>query len=102
MTGEERFGEARLRLHHGEQAERHALHWRNERFDEACLEHREGVIDGFTKRYGCRLLVWFEAHDRIENAIAREKQMKEWRRAWKIRRVGEANPDRTDLYPTLA
>jgi putative endonuclease len=47
-------------------------------------------------------LVWFEIHDRIEDAIRREKQMKEWRRAWKIRRIVETNPDWTDLYPTLA
>lgn len=65
-------------------------------------EHREGVIDGFTKRYGCKLLVWFEAYDRIEEAIVREKQMKEWRRAWKIRRIVEMNPDWQDLSPTLA
>ncbi|MBO9671025.1 MAG: GIY-YIG nuclease family protein [Sphingobium sp.] len=64
-------------------------------------EHREGVIDGFTKRYGCKLLVWFETYDRIDDAIMREKQMKEWRRAWKVRRIGETNPDWHDLYPTL-
>ncbi|OJY69696.1 MAG: endonuclease [Sphingobium sp. 66-54] len=65
-------------------------------------EHREGVINGFTKRYGCKLLVWFEAYDRIEEAIVREKQMKEWRRAWKIRRIVEMNPGWQDLSPTLA
>ena len=64
-------------------------------------EHREGFADGFTKRYGCKLLVWFEVHDCIENAILREKQMKEWQRAWKVRRVVEMNPDWRDLYPTL-
>ncbi len=65
-------------------------------------EHREGVVDDFSKRYGCKLLVWFEVHDRIDNAIVREKQMKEWRRAWKIRQIVEKNPDWHDLYPTLA
>ena len=64
-------------------------------------EHREGFVDGFTKRYGCKLLVWFEVHDRIEEAILREKQMKEWQRAWKVRRIVEMNPDWRDLYPTL-
>ena len=64
-------------------------------------EHREGFVDGFTKRYGCKLLVWFEVHDRIENAILRERQMKEWQRAWKVRRIVEMNPDWRDLYPTL-
>ena len=64
-------------------------------------EHREGVADGFTKRYGCKTLVWFEVHDGIENAILREKQMKEWRRAWKVRQIVDMNPDWQDLYPTL-
>ncbi len=64
-------------------------------------QHREGAIDGFTKRYGCKYLVWFEVHDRIDFAIRREKQMKEWRRAWKLREIEEMNPDWHDLFPTL-
>jgi putative endonuclease len=44
-------------------------------------EHREGLIEGFAKKYGCKMLVWFEHHDTIVAAIQREKQMKEWRRA---------------------
>ena len=64
-------------------------------------EHREGIADGFTKRYGCKILVWFEVHDRIEDAIRREKQMKEWRRAWKLRQIEAMNPDWNDLFPTL-
>ena len=61
-------------------------------------EHREGLIDGFTKKYGCKMLVWFEPHGTIEAAILREKQMKEWRRAWKLRRIEEMNPDWNDLF----
>jgi len=61
-------------------------------------EHRKGLIDGFTKKYGCKNLVWFERHDTIEAAINREKQMKEWRRAWKLRRIEEMNPDWNDLF----
>lgn len=61
-------------------------------------EHREGLIEGFTKRYGCKMLVWFERHDTIEAAILRERQMKEWRRAWKLRRIEEMNPDWNDLF----
>ena len=64
-------------------------------------EHRQGVTDGFTTRYGCKLLVWFEAHDRIDDAIHREKQMKEWRRAWKISRIEDMNPDWNDLFESL-
>ncbi|WP_296716034.1 GIY-YIG nuclease family protein [Erythrobacter sp.] len=61
-------------------------------------EHREGLIEGFTKKYGCKTLVWFERHDTIEAAITREKQMKEWQRAWKLRRIEEMNPDWNDLF----
>lgn len=61
-------------------------------------EHREGLIEGFSNEYGCKLLVWFEGHDTIEAAITREKQMKEWQRAWKLRRIEEMNPDWNDLF----
>jgi len=47
-------------------------------------------------------LVWFEVHDRIDDAIRREKQMKEWRRSWKLRQIEAMNPDWHDLFPTLA
>lgn len=60
-------------------------------------EHREGLIEGFSKRYGCKRLVWSEAHDRIEAAIHREKQIKEWKRAWKCQLIEAANPDWRDL-----
>ncbi|MHC9417154.1 GIY-YIG nuclease family protein [Sphingomonas citri] len=65
-------------------------------------EHREGIAEGFTRQYGCKTLVWFEVHDRIDDAIRREKQMKEWRRAWKLRQIEAMNPDWHDLFPTLA
>ena len=64
-------------------------------------EHREGVIADFTKRYGCKHLVWFEAFDDIQQARQRELQMKEWKRSWKVKRIEEANLDWIDLYPTL-
>jgi putative endonuclease len=64
-------------------------------------EHREGLVAGFTKRYGCKLLVWFEAHDDVQDARQRESQMKEWKRAWKIRLIEEGNLDWDDLYPSL-
>jgi putative endonuclease len=65
-------------------------------------EHREGIAEGFTRQYGCKTLVWFEVHDRIDDAIRLEKQMKEWRRAWKLRQIEAMNPDWRDLFPTLA
>ena len=65
-------------------------------------EHREGVVAGFTKRYGCKLLVWFEAFDDLAQARLRELQMKEWKRRWKVRLIEESNLDWNDLYPTLS
>jgi putative endonuclease len=64
-------------------------------------EHREGLIRGFTKRYGLKSLVWFEAYDDLQEARRRELQMKEWKRAWKVRLIEETNLEWDDLYPTL-
>ena len=64
-------------------------------------EHREGLTAGFTKRYGCRLLVWFAAFDDLQEARRRELEMKEWKRAWKIKRIEDDNFEWNDLYPTL-
>lgn len=64
-------------------------------------EHRNGVVPGFTRRYGCNLLVWFEVHDDLEEARRRELQIKEWKRAWKVRLIEEANFDWNDLYPAI-
>jgi putative endonuclease len=65
-------------------------------------EHRSKAVPGFTKRYGVDKLVWFEVHDSIEAAIAREKELKKWRRDWKIRLIEESNPDWDDLYPGIS
>jgi putative endonuclease len=64
-------------------------------------EHRECIISGFTKRYGCKILVWFELHSTMESAINREKQIKAGSRAKKIALIQETNPDWSDLYPEL-
>ncbi len=65
-------------------------------------DHREGLIPGFTKKYGCKFLVWYAVFDTIEAARARELQMKEWRRAWKLQEIETLNPDWVDLYPAIA
>ena len=65
-------------------------------------EHRTKAAAGFTSRYGVDRLVWFEVHDEPLTAIAREKELKKWRRAWKIRLIEESNPEWTDLYPGIA
>ena len=61
-------------------------------------QHREGKIEGFSKKYGCKHLVWFEQHQEIGAAIAREKDIKKWRRAWKLALIEKANPQWRDLY----
>lgn len=65
-------------------------------------EHREGLVPGFTKRYDCKLLVWYAAFDNIHDARRREKQMKEWRRAWKVELIEATNPYWADLFPSLS
>ena len=64
-------------------------------------EHREGLVESFTKRYGVDRLVYFETHDSIEAAIVREKKLKHWKRDWKMDLIGRDNPDWRDLYPDL-
>ncbi len=64
-------------------------------------QHRTGMIEGFTKQYGCRLLVWFEASDSIQAARARELQMKKSNRAWKLRAIEERNPEWRDFYADI-
>jgi putative endonuclease len=63
--------------------------------------HRNGLIDGFTKENGCRELVWFEAHDDLEQARLRELQIKRWKRAWKMELIERDNPRWKDLFETL-
>ena len=65
-------------------------------------EHREGLVDGFTKTRGVKTLVFFEGHDDIEHAIAHEKRLKRWRRAWKVQLIERGNPDWRDLYDDLS
>lgn len=64
-------------------------------------QHRNGVIDGFTKTYGCKLLVWYEGHDDLENARLRERQLKKWNRQWKLSEIERMNPDWNDLFESL-
>ena len=61
-------------------------------------QHKNDLVEGFTKRYGVHRLVWYEAHENMESAITREKMLKRWKRAWKIRLIQEANPRWSDLY----
>jgi len=65
------------------------------------VQHREGTFDGFTKRYAVKRLVWFELAGTMELAIAREKQLKNWQRRWKIELIETANPEWRDLAEEL-
>lgn len=65
-------------------------------------EHKQKFVEGFTKKYGVATLVYYEVHSDIEAAITREKQLKKWNRAWKVRLIEEANPNWDDLYRSIA
>jgi putative endonuclease len=64
-------------------------------------QHKNKLLGGFTARYGIARLVWFECYDDPTSAITREKEIKKWRRDWKIRLIEETNPDWCDLYYEL-
>ena len=61
-------------------------------------EHREGVVPGFTRKYGCKLLVWYGVHESMVAAAQRERTIKGYRRAWKLKMIETMNPDWRDLY----
>jgi len=65
-------------------------------------EHKNDVVEGFTKKYGVHTLVWFEAHETMESAITREKRIKEWKRGWKLELIERLNPDWRDLSSGIA
>ena len=65
-------------------------------------EHKSKLIESFTEKYDVARLVYFEQFDDPENAIKREKRLKKWNRAWKIRLIEKQNPNWDDLYPSIA
>ena len=64
-------------------------------------QHRQGLILGFTKKYGIKMLVWYEQHETRESALRRERQMKKWNRAWKLDVIERFNPAWNDLAEGL-
>ena len=64
-------------------------------------QHRNGLVEGFTKRYGVRTLVYYELHGTMDSAISREKRIKSWERKWKLELIEEGNPGWDDLYGGL-
>jgi putative endonuclease len=65
-------------------------------------EHREGVLPGFTAKYGVKRLVWYREYCDIRDAIADEKRIKKWRRAWKLKMIDQFNPRWRDLFADIA
>ncbi|MEN6638795.1 MAG: GIY-YIG nuclease family protein [Smithella sp.] len=64
-------------------------------------EHKNDLVEGFTKKYGVHNLAWYELHDNMDAAIERERNMKEWQREWKIKLIEKDNPHWNDLYDTI-
>jgi len=65
-------------------------------------DHDQALIDGFTKRYGVKLLVYYEFHDSFDTAILRETRLKKWKRAWKVRLIESMNPEWTNLFDPMS
>jgi putative endonuclease len=61
-------------------------------------EHKHGTVVGFTQKYGVKMLVWFQYYDSMQQAIAEEKRLKEWKRVWKLELIEKLNPDWRDLF----
>ena len=64
-------------------------------------EHKQNVVEGFTKKYSVHMLVWYEIHDSAESAINKEKQIKKWKRTWKLKLIEKDNPEWIDLYESM-
>ena len=64
-------------------------------------EHRSDAVEGFSEKYQTKILVYYEMHDRIEDAALREKQMKKWNRTWKLQLIEKMNPEWNDLYESI-
>jgi len=64
-------------------------------------EHKNDLVEGFTKRYGVHTLIWYEPHGTMISAIGREKAIKEWKRRWKLELIERSNPEWRDLYADL-
>ncbi len=65
------------------------------------FEHKNNLVDGFTNKYHVHNLVWYELHESAESAITREKQIKKWKRDWKLKLIEQVNPEWNDLYESI-
>jgi putative endonuclease len=87
-----------LRLHPGQPPQRHPYTGVTSNLVQRISLHKQDLIAGFTKTYGVHMLVYYEMHFLMDKAIRREKQIKEWRRLWKIRLIESFNPEWLDLF----
>ena len=94
--------ERALRLHLSQPARWRLVRRRYGDLHGRMAEHDQGLVEGFTKRYGVNLLVYYEFHDNFEEAIRRETQFKKWKRAWKVRLIESMNPDWTNLFDPMS
>jgi putative endonuclease len=90
-----------LGLHHDQQPNGTLYIGVTTQIAERAWQHKTGAIPGFTKQYGLTLLVYIETHESVSEAIRRERTLKTWRRAWKVRLITESNPNWDDLYDSL-
>jgi predicted GIY-YIG superfamily endonuclease len=89
-------------LSSGEQTLRYAVCRQHDRSRAPRVRNKNKAMPGFTAKYGVDRLVWYEAHEMLETAWAREHQIKEWKREWKIAMIERENPHWVDLYPSLS
>jgi predicted GIY-YIG superfamily endonuclease len=94
-------GRVLFRVYPGKPSQRHALYRRHQRSDSSRVRTSHGAVDGFTKTYGVKRLVYFEEFGDIGLAIQREKTMKHWWRDWKISLIESRNPEWRDLFDDL-
>ena len=64
-------------------------------------QHKNNMVEGFTKHYGVHQLVWYELHETMESAISKEKMLKNWKRAWKLELIERSNPNWEDLHESI-
>src|SRR5262245_32894230 len=100
--GLRRFLDARVGVHHDEPAHGTLYVGVTDDLARRAWEHRAGLVEGFTKQYGLTRLVFTEYYDDMHAARQRERNMKHWRRAWKVRLILDQNPDWADLYDRLS
>ena len=90
-----------MRIYSRQQKKRNIIYRRNKQLTKKIWEHKQKLVEGFTKRYNINMLVYYEQTENIYSAIQREKQLKKWERKWKLNLIEKNNPQWRDLYSEL-